>query len=247
MTSFPDKTLLEEVAAEMEERERKKKELQERKDAVKREYLLAVSTDGNGMDLSMLHTARSLREVVDKKEYDSIPGILDKAVLPAGHSFGIKLCEMDSESLGDWSKPFVLMPDGKRSESIFEFFRFEDSSMGVWQAFLLHQMWHYLPLWWHANYDRRHYHYSQEDAPVFDRPLPYFQKKVIIYPDFSRFDLSPEVYHEGGDYYVSSCFWSSFGGLIREYAKLTFKEGMLDGFFVFDEKTLVEYDCGILF
>ena len=52
----------------MEERERKKKELQERKDAVKREYLLAVSTGGNGMDLSMLHTARSLREVVDKEE-----------------------------------------------------------------------------------------------------------------------------------------------------------------------------------
>jgi hypothetical protein len=34
---------------------------------------------------------------------------------------------------------------------------------------------------------------------------------------------------------------------IREYAKLTFKEGMLDDFFVFDEKTLVEYDCGIVF
>ena len=247
MTSFPDKALLEEVAAEMEEQERKKKELQERKDAVKREYLLAVSTGGNGMDLSMLHTARSLREVVDKEKYDSIPGVLDKAVLPAGHTFGIKLCKMESGSLGDWSEPFIQTPDGKRSESIFEFFRFEDSSMGVWQAFLLHQMWHYLPLWWHANYDRRHYHYSQEDAPVFDRPLPYFQKKVIIYPDFSRFDLSPEVYHEGGDYYVSSCFWSSFGGLIREYAKLTFKEGMLDGFFVFDEKTLVEYDCGIVF
>ena len=247
MTSFPDKALLEEVAAEMEERERKKKELQERKDAVKREYLQAVSTGGNGMDLSMLHTARSLREVVDKKEYDSIPGVLDKAVLPAGHTFGIKLCEMDSESLGDWSKPFIQMPDGKRRESIFAFFRFERSSMGAWQAFLLHQMWHYLPLWWHANYDRRHYHYSQEDAPVFDRPLPYFQKKVIINPDFSRFELSPEVYHESGDYYVSSCFWSSFGGLIREYAKLTFKEGMLDGFFVFDEKTLVECDCGILF
>ena len=247
MTSFPDKTLLEEVAAEMEERERKKKELQVRKDAVKREYLRAVSTGGNGMDLSMLHTARSLREVVDKEEYDSIPGVLDKAVLPAEHSFGIKLCEMDSESLGDWSKPLVQMPDGKRSESIFEFFRFEDSSMGVWQAFLLHQMWHYLPLWWHANYDWRHYHYSQEDAPVFHDPLPNFQKKVFISPDFSRFDLSPKVYNEGEVYYISSCYWTGFGGLIREYAKMSFKEGMLDGFFVFDEQTLVEYDCGIVF
>ena len=39
MTNFPDKALLEEVAAEMEEREQRKQELQERKDAVKREYL----------------------------------------------------------------------------------------------------------------------------------------------------------------------------------------------------------------
>lgn len=247
MTSFPDKALLEEVAAEMEERERKKKELQERKDAVKREYLQAVSTGGNGMDLSMLHTARSLREAVENNEYGSILSVLDKAVLPSGFAFGVRSCDMEGDSLGDWSKPFVQMPDGKRSESIFEFFRFEDSSMGVWQAFLLHQMWHYLPLWWHANYERRHYLYSHEDAPIFDRPLPYFKKKVMISPDFSRFNLVPEVYHESAEYYISGCFWTDFGGLIREYAKLTFKDEMLDGFFVFDEKTLVEYDCGICF
>ena len=69
MTSFPDKALLEEVAAEMEERERRKQELQERKDAVKRDYLQAVPTGGNGMDLTMLHTARPLREAVDRKAY----------------------------------------------------------------------------------------------------------------------------------------------------------------------------------
>ncbi len=247
MTSFPDKALLEEVAAEMEERERRKHELQELKDAVKREYLQAVPTGGNGMDLTMLHTARSLREAVGKKEYDSIQGMLDKAVLPAGHTFGIKLCEMDSESLGDWSEPFIQTPDGTLDKSIFDFFRFEDSPMGAWQAFLLHQMWHYLPLWWHANYERRHYLYSHEDAPIFDRPLPYFKKKVMISPDFSRFNLVPEVYHESAEYYISGCFWTDFGGLIREYSKLTFKDGMLDGFFVFDEKTLVEYDCGICF
>lgn len=136
MTSFPDKDLLEEVAAEMEERERKKQELQEHKGAVKKEYLQAVQTSGNGMDLNMLNTARSLREAVDRKEYDSIPGVLDKAVLPAGHTFGIKLCEMDSDSLGDWSEPFIRTPSGKRDKSIFEYFRFEDSPTGAWQAFL---------------------------------------------------------------------------------------------------------------
>ena len=65
MTSFPDKALLEEVAAEMEERERKKKELQVRKDAVKREYLQAVSTGGNGMcrKKPILRSGRSSRSM----------------------------------------------------------------------------------------------------------------------------------------------------------------------------------------
>lgn len=199
MTSFPDDAFLEEARAAMAEIERKKKEKQERKDAVKKEYQRVITSGKNMVNSAMVQTAQTLREAVENNEYGSILSVLDKAVLPSGFAFGVRSCDMEGDSLGDWSKPFVQMPDGKRSESIFEFFRFEDSSMGVWQAFLLHQMWHYLPLWWHANYDRRHYHYSQEDAPVFNRPLPYFQKKVIIYPDFSRFDLSPEVYHEGGD------------------------------------------------
>lgn len=247
MTSFPDKALLEEVAAEMTELERKKKEKQERKDAVKKEYQRVITSGKNMVNSAMVQTAQTLREAVENNEYGSILSVLDKAVLPSGFAFGVRSCDMEGDSLGDWSKPFVQMPDGKRSESIFEFFRFEDSSMGVWQAFLLHQMWHYLPLWWHANYDWRHYHYSQEDAPVFDRPLPFFQKKVFIHPDFSRFDLSPEFFNEGDVYYISSCYWTCFGGLIREFAKLTFKERALDGFFVFDEQTLIEYDCGIVF
>ena len=247
MTNYPNDAFPEEASAAMTEWERQKREMQEKKDAAKKEYHRVATSGKNMADSAMVKTAQALRESVYNNEYDCILSILDKVVLPSGLAFGVRPCDMEGDSLGDWSRPFIQKPDGKRSESIFEFFRFENSPMGAWQAFLVHQMWHYLPLWWHANYDRRHYHYSQEDAPVFDGPLPYFQMKEIIYPDFSRFDLSPEVYHEGGEYYISSCFWTDFGGLIREYAKMSFKEGMLDGFFVFDEQTLIEYDCGICF
>ena len=237
----------EEARRWLESQERRKREEQERKDAVKKEYLKAVAASGNGADEYSVRTARALREAVYDKEYDSVLTILDKAVLPDGHLFGIQICEMESDSLGDWSRPFIQDPDGYRNKSVFEFLRFEDSCPGAWQAFLLHEMWHYLPLWWHGNYDKRHYLYSPEDQPLFDHPLPYFAKKVWISPDFSRFDLAPEVRTLEGKYYISSCYWTSFGGLIREYAKLTFKDEMLDGFYVFDEKTLVEYDCGICF
>ena len=238
----------EEARRWLESQERRKREEQERKDAVKKEYLREVAACGNGADESSVRTARTLREAVYNKEYDSVLTILDKAVLPDGHSFGIRICEMESDSLGDWSRPFIQGPDGRRNESVFEFLRFEQSCAGAWQAFLLHEMWHYLPLWWHANYDKQHFLYSPEDLPVFDRPIPYFGKKVVmISPDFSRFDLSPEIRTLEGKYYVSSCFWTNFGGLIREYAVFTLNGGRMEDFYVFDQETLVEYNCGILY
>ena len=201
MTNFPDKALLEEVAAEMEEREQRKQELQERKDAVKREYLQAVPIGGNGMDFTMLHTARSLRGAVDRKKYDSIPGVLDKAVLPAGHTFGINLCEMESDSLGDWSEPFILTPGGKRDESIFKYFRFADSCTGAWQAFLLLQMWLYLPLWWHANYDHLYgmptangfYRLYTQDLPQHFRSLWDVPNLLLQKPTALRFTATAKV------------------------------------------------------
>ena len=241
----------------MTEWELRNKEMQERRDAVKREYLQAVSTGGNGMTLSMLHTARSLREVVDKKMYDPILGVLDMAVLPAGHTFGIEPCDMDGDSLGDTSKTFVRTPDGTRDESIFDFFRFEDSPTGAWQAFLLQQLWHYLPLWWHANYDGRTYVYSKEDLsrtflgkamvdPVAKGYMLMLRSDVDSL-DVDALDLSPEIVRGNGIYYVSCCFWTDFGGLKREYVKLTLKDGQLDEFFEFDRESLFEYNCGIVF
>ena len=238
----------EEVKRWIESQERRKREEQERKDAVKKEYLLAVAACENEADLASVHTAQALREAVEKEEYDAVLSVLDRAVLPDGHSFGIRICDMESGSLGDWSRPFIRTPDGKRSESIFDFLCFEDSCEGAWHAFLLHQMWHYLPLWWHGNYDKRRYLYSPEDSPVFKDPLPYFGKKVVmISPDISRFDLSPEIRTLEGKYYVSSCFWTNFGGLIREYVVFTLSAGRMEGFYAFDKKTLVEYDCGICY
>ena len=227
--------------------ELRKRDDQEQRDAAKKDYLRAVEASRNEVEESFVHTAQVLRDAIYKKEYDSILVILDKTVLPDGHSFGIQICETGGYSLGDWSKPFIQEPDGKKSESIFEFLRFENSCVGAWHAFLLHQMWHYLPLWWHANYDHRHYHYSPEDEPVFKDPLPIFTKKEMIYPDFSQFDLSPEIRAHEGKYYISCCYWTSFGGLIREYVEFTLNEGRMEGFFPFDEKTLIKYDCGILF
>ncbi len=233
--------------------ERRRKEMRERREEEERQHITIAqkeyqeaAKDGNKETTdSYVRLAQSLREAVKKKEYQSILGLMDKARLPGGHTFGIRLCEMGS-GLGDESKPYVQNPSGKRSASIFEFLRFEDSCMGAWQAFLLHQMWHYLPLWWHANYARRQYIYSLEDVSAIDHhPLPDLRKGRTLFSILSRFDGAPEVFAYNGKYFISCCFWTEFGGLIREYAELIMKEGKLDSFSIFGEKTLLEYNCGI--
>ena len=240
MTSSPDDSLLEYAKRATEEYEQRKREQEALRKAARERFLEAATTIENGCSSAHINVAHLLQDAA-KGDYGSIMGILDKASLPKGMSFGIKECEMKSNSLGEESKPFVRTPDGKRDYSIFKYFRFEDSVMGAWQAFLLHQLWHYLPLWWHANYDRRIYVYSKEDLPET------LLGQAMVGPDMDNLDLAPELYYGNGKAYISCCFWTDFGGLIKEYVELTLAEGMLEDSFFTEEKTLFKYDCGICF
>ena len=64
MTNFPDDTFLKEAKAAMTEWERKKKEKQERKDAVKKEYQRVITSGKNMVNSAMVQTAQTLREAV---------------------------------------------------------------------------------------------------------------------------------------------------------------------------------------
>ena len=228
------------------EQERTEEEERCRKVASQKAYQEALRIGDKEDGSCFANIARALRKEVDDEKYGSLLKVLDKTLLPENHKFGIRVCKMGADAgLGDESKPYVQTPFGKRSESIFEFLQFEDSPMGAWQAFLLHQMWHYLPLWWHANYSRRDYIYSQEDVSCVRAHRESFDKSEILPQSFSRFDLIPEIRSLNGKYYISCCFWTEFGGLIREYAEVTLKDGKLDEFFIFDMKTLLMYESGI--
>ncbi len=47
--------------------------------------------------------------------------------------------------------------------------------------------------------------------------------------------------------YISSCFFSNFKGLVREYYELTFNGNKVTEITNIANKVLYEYDCGILF
>lgn len=209
----------------------------------------------NLSNVEYVNIARELREAVARKEYASFLRILDKASLPPETSLEVRECR--ATTFGDESELFILHPDGRRDKDVFATLRFEDSPMGAWQAFLLHQMWHYLPLWWHSNYARRYYVYSKEDLKEItlrqSMEDSFLRRRMNLLgcraasKDPDALALAPEIHAEDGKYVVSCCFWSDFGGLTREYAEIDLTDGRMERFFIVDEKVLFAYDCGYLF
>ena len=216
-----------------EERKLKKK-------AHKRFLKATLSSD----DLNnYIMVAQVLQKIIKDADYKSIPTVLDKIILPDGASLEVEGPDIEGNDIGDTSKLLIRLPGGGSTYSIYDHILFEDSCMGAWQAFLLHQMWHYLPLWWHALYDKRNYVYSKDSLSG----ISHEDDIIVDLSCLSDTDFSPKVYKGNGRYYVSCCFWTDFGGMKREYSELTMNGGRLAEFFVFNEETLFESECGIYF
>lgn len=175
-------------------------------------------------------------------KYDEIFKFLTTLTLPAGAKLFIKECEKDG--LGDKSKVVVKTPEGAYDLQIFDYINVEDSCEGAWEAYMLKNLWHVLPLWWHANYDRRTYIFSKDDFGNIE-PHHKEQKKMIL-DAIRQFNCEPIVVKTNGKYYVSCCYWSDFGGLIQETVEIAINKNKAS-FIDIDNHTLFKYNCGILY
>ncbi|MCR5158030.1 MAG: hypothetical protein K6D37_02795, partial [Prevotella sp.] len=164
-----------------------------------------------------------------------------KVKVPFGMVLDVQECKQ--EGSGAVSRLFVKNSDGSQNYNIFENLEFEDTPMGAWQAYLLTRLWHSLPLWWHANYDRRDYIYTKDDIAN----IRHFGSRSIDKSILYNYTLNPEIYIGNGNYYVSCCFWTEFGGLIREYIEIRFANNKMESAFEFKRETLFHYECGIFF
>lgn len=221
-----------------EERENAEREQLEHKAVCSEQYAKFVSLSNNN---EFIQKAQSLFELVKKKDYGDILKLLDKASLPSTMKLDVQEC--NQQGTGSVSRLFVNTPNNERIFDIFDHLRFEDSIMGAWQAFLLNRLDHYLPLWWHANYNKRDYIYTKED---FDHITHFidrgFDKSVL-----EEYNIAPEIKGGNGKYYISCCYWTDFGGLRREFVEISLIDNKLKGAFVFDEKVIHKYECGIMF
>lgn len=224
-----------------EEMERSEKKQEEHMTICFANYSTLVDAKQNQCRSEHMRIAKSLNELVNKKSYQEILNLLDKATLMSTMKLGVQECE--HKGSGSVSQLFIETSKNVRENNIFNYLKFEDSPMGAWQAYLLCQMWHYLPLWWHANYDKRYYIYTREDFSDITHFIDRGFNAVVL----KDFNVNPEIYGKEGKYYITCCFWTDFGGLKREFVEISIKDNRFEGMFVFEEKIIYEYQCGIMF
>ena len=181
--------------------DKKQEEEQRQKELALARYDEVLNNRKNECDSDFIDLAQQLRSSIKNKDYHSIALILDRLILPSGTSLRVEECKR--EGIGDESRLYVKPSFGERDFKVFDTLCFERSCMGTWQAFLLHQIRYYLPLWWHANYIRRDYIYSSSDLDII--------RDSLSLDGIRDLDLAPTIYRSGNHYYVSCAYWSEFG------------------------------------
>ena len=226
----------------------RKKEAQRKKahieDASLAYMFVSQNRDTIKATLEQIVIGRSLVALAKTGQYDYFMGCLNKLSLPKGYFLGVDMAKQTG--LGDNSNLFVQGSSGPANYNYFKELTVEDSCDGAWQAYLLHSLWHILPTFWHGGYNSRKYIYSKEDLKNL-RTINKEDQGVVEH--LANYDLNPEVVKSphNGKYYVTCCYWSDWGGLIRELVEICIENNKVIEVFEVQQKVEFEYDCGILF
>ena len=224
-----------------EEKRKTEQEHERHKTECSENYSKWANSKNNSCGKDYIRLAQSLMDLVRQQKYNEFLNLLDKASLPSTMTLAVKECIR--QGTGDRSRLCIKRADDAFTFNIYGYLEFENTAMGAWQAFLIDRLWHSLPLWWHDNYNKRDYIYSKEDI----NKITHFVERNFDASVLANYDLAPEIYGENGRYYISCCYWTDFGGLKREYVEISLLDGKLDKPFLFDQKVIHRYDCGIMF
>lgn len=224
-----------------EEKRKTEQEHERHKTECSENYSKWANRKNNSCGKDHIRLAQSLMDLVRQQKYNEFLNLLDKASLPSTMALAVKECIR--QGTGDRSRLCIKRADDAFTFNIYGYLEFENSAMGAWQAYLVDRLWHSLPLWWHDNYNKRDYIYSKEDI----NKITHFVERNFDASVLANYDLAPEIYGENGRYYISCCYWTDFEGLKREYVEISLLDGKLDKPFLFDQKVIHRYDCGIMF
>lgn len=192
---------------------------------------------------AIVNTAKTIVANIKERNY-CIMRYLDKLSLPKDCILQVDECK--EEGIGCKSHLFVETSKGLYDYKIWDYIKAENTIDGAWQAYLLYKLWHTLPLFWHANYDRRTYLYSKGDEISID---PWrIEDTVRIRGVANSLFVNPDVVKgENDKYYISCCYWSDFEGLIKEITEVSISPNNHVVIKDISKTTLYKYNCGIIF
>jgi hypothetical protein len=123
---------------------------------------------------------------------------------------------------------------------------------GVWQAFMLYELWRMLPLGWHYNYAKEIYYLRQEDMEKIKKSVWRLteqqgelmdmlneKKSRLLLP---RVEID-EAHNRAAIYYT---FWNDWKGLVAAKLPIVYEQGSIR-WGERKERVLVPYNCGIMF
>ena len=182
--------------------------------------------------------------------------VLDKIQLL--EDYGLQL-EYEERGIGGRTYIYVKEPNGNLSKNFLDFMIVDDSPLGALQVYFLSKLWHYLPMYWHGYYDRRFSVFSKDDLLKIkvrsrktrgERPLKpsdIYEEENDLPEEALACDVTPKVTRYEDKYYVSCCYWSEFGGLIRELVEIKIENNKVTEFLDANRKVLYRYHCGIMY
>lgn len=187
---------------------------------------------------------------------DKILYVLDKIQLSEGYSLQL---EYKDGGIGGRTYINVKEPNGNLSTKFLDYVTVDDSPLGALQVYLLSKLWHYLPMYWHACYEKRFCVFSKDDLSKIkvrstktrgERPLKpsdIYEEENDLPEEALACDVTPKVTRYEDKYYVSCCYWSKFGGLIRELVEIKIENNKVTEFLDANREVLYRYHCGIMY
>ena len=190
-----------------------------------------------------------LVELVKAKEYEKVFCLLDKVKVKEGYKIKIEPYNAEEAVMTKGAVNYICIynKEGKLlttnfKEDFWSYLQVEKSKMGAWQAYLINQMWQYLPLYWQTNFLRREYVYTQSSKVEFEGNLD--DDKESFNSAMSANNVTPNIVRDGDNFIISACYWTIHSGLIREKYIVCF-EGDSVNVKYFDVEVLFEYNVYI--
>lgn len=196
--------------------------------------------------IEFAQVGRVLHTIVEKCLYNKILLFLDKVSLPQNYELNVEKYKVLPNAISGVSKLYIKLPNGEIDYNIFKYLIVDDSCMGAWQALLLHELWHILPLYDHSNYSSYTNIFNDSEKDLIfkyinseDERLDGIKKVVESY------DLSIKCVSFKDYYFILFTTWSVSVGLERYFYEIQIKDKQIVNINMRRCESLFKYNNGI--